>query len=211
MNLPKLGLACDKCREPFTFDNKITEQTHTENLLCTRCQKGKRAFDDCVIALQYASPVAEMLQRMKYSGHLSYVKPLTEKLTSTLEAHYADSPWPQALIPVPMHWWKLRKRGFNQADILARHVGKQLSLPVLSRSVTKSYHKQAQMSLNAKKRRQEIRGGFRIRRPIPFRHVAIVDDVMTTGATAEELCHTLRSHGTEQIDIWCIARTPPYS
>ena len=201
VNLPELKFACQKCREPLTARSG-------ESLLCPRCQKGKRYFQDCVISLTYAPPVSDMLQRLKYSGRLIYLKPLTRHLVRELEQHYIEKPWPEAMIPVPMHWWKMRKRGFNQADLIARQLSCTFDIPVLHRHVRKHRSSSPQSGLRADKRQSNVRHTYILHKPVTFKHVAVVDDVMTTGATVEELCRLLIKNGVQTIDIWCIARTP---
>lgn len=152
-----------------------------------------------------------MLQRVKYNRRLLYLRPLTVHMVNSLQEHYCDRPWPEALIPVPLHWWKMRKRGFNQAGVIASKLSAHTHIPVLHRHVKRVSYGISQQGLSAKQRQKNMKGAFSIRKEIPFQHVAIVDDVMTTGATVEELCKVLKKHGVQTIDIWCLARTPRVS
>ena len=205
MDLPVLNTACEKCREPLQLG-----ESGNNNLLCAKCQKTKRLFNDCIAGLIYQPPVSNMLQRIKYSGRIVYLKPLTQHFKQELNRHYCERPWPETLIPVPMHWWKQRVRGFNQANLIAKDLSKSLDIPFLDRHIRRTHNYPPQFGLSAPQRRRNIRHAFSVRRKISSAHVAIIDDVMTTGATAEELCKVLLNHGVKTVDVWCIARTPPY-
>ncbi len=203
-SLPRLGLACQKCREPLQSFNL----PHDEQLLCRRCQQRPRPYRDCIVGLQYATPVAQMVHKLKYQRQLSYLKPLTRHLLHELEHHYRDTPWPEALLPVPIHWWKLRLRGFNQAQLIAKQLSRELGIPLLHRSVGKLSKRASQAGLTARARHHNSQQAYRIDKVITQQHIALVDDVMTTGATVESLCQTLLQQQPYTIDIWCIARTP---
>ncbi|WP_281646497.1 ComF family protein [Parendozoicomonas sp. Alg238-R29] len=165
-------------------------------------------FDSCVAPLEYAFPVSTMLQRVKYNRQIVYARPLVKHLINNLQKDYCDKPWPEALIPVPLHWWKLRKRGFNQAGVIAEQLSKAIDIPVYHHLVKRRNNDQSQQGLSANKRKQNMQNAFALRKPVPYKHVAVVDDVMTTGATTEELCKVLKKHGVETVDVWCVARTP---
>lgn len=207
-SFPTLGLACQKCCEPIV---STATDVLGDDLLCPRCQQGKRQFQVCISALQYIPPVSSMVQKLKYNGRLLYLKPLSVHLLNELDRHYADTPWPEALLPVPMHWWKLRKRSFNQAQLIAKILSKETGISLLSGYVQKLRTGSSQSRLAAKLRERNIRHSYRVKKTIALRHIAIVDDVMTTGATIDELCRVLKKDGVETIDVWCIARTPPVS
>jgi len=114
---------------------------------------------------------------------------------------------PEIIIPVPLHRTRLRERGFNQALEIARPIARSLSIPVDYKSCERVRKTSAQSLLPAAERRKNIKGAFRVTRPIAARHVAILDDVMTTGHTVQELAATLRKAGVERIDVWVVART----
>ncbi|MHA7879831.1 MAG: ComF family protein [Saccharospirillum sp.] len=111
-----------------------------------------------------------------------------------------------ALIPVPMHARRLRKRGFNQAEWLARYWSKPSGIPVWTEAF-KPQPTDALEGLNRSERRKVLRGAFALRERPPKR-VAIVDDVFTTGSTCSELARLLRRNGASHIEVWALARTP---
>jgi ComF family protein len=111
-----------------------------------------------------------------------------------------------ALVPVPLHRHKARHRGFNQSEWLARYLATSAGIDVWT-GLIKAIPTQPLEGLNRTQRRQTLRGVFTVTQPPPKR-VAIVDDVLTTGATAAELARTLKRAGTQHIELWTLARTP---
>ena len=117
---------------------------------------------------------------------------------------------PDILIPVPLHHLRMLKRGFNQAYELAGHIGRSLDIPVLAGSLRRHKSTKAQSGLNRKQRRKNVRGAFYWHgRRKPGLHVALVDDVMTTGTTVTECARVLKKAGAERVDVWVAARASP--
>ena len=114
-------------------------------------------------------------------------------------------PLPARLVPVPLHRNRLRRRGYNQAVELARPLGRALGLPVAPRLCRRQRPTPAQAELTGSDRRRNVRGAFAVAAPVP-RHVAIVDDVVTTGSTVGELARVLRRAGAERVEVWAVAR-----
>lgn len=130
---------------------------------------------------------------------------LGKLLADALATRHSDS-LPQAIIPVPLHHKRQRDRGFNQALEIARPVARALKIPLNFKSCHRIRSTMAQSTLNAEKRRANIRGAFKIKEKLNIRHVAIIDDVITTGQTVNELSRMLRQHGVNNIEVWSIAR-----
>ncbi len=142
---------------------------------------------------------------MKFKGHLAIAREFGALLARRVSTHQALTP--QCLVPVPLHRARLTTRGFNQALEIARPVAKALSIPLDFTSCSRARNTAAQTVLPAKQRARNVRGAFRVRKPLPFKHVAIVDDVITTGHTAAALARALRRTGIKQVDLWVCART----
>ncbi|HAS6252855.1 TPA: ComF family protein [Vibrio vulnificus] len=111
-----------------------------------------------------------------------------------------------------MHWRRQWLRGFNQSDVLAAQLARRLNRPFLAHAFTRLLHTPPQQGLNKQQRQRNLAGAFRLNRSalphaIP-KHVAIVDDVVTTGSTVRQLCQLLLAVGVESIDIYCLCRTP---
>jgi len=113
---------------------------------------------------------------------------------------------PQCILPVPLHKKRLRQRGFNQSIELARPVAKKTGLTLLLNHVVRVRETEAQTGLDAKQRRKNIRGAFECVKAMPYEYVAILDDVVTTGSTVNELARVLKKAGVKRVDVWSIAR-----
>lgn len=120
----------------------------------------------------------------------------------------SDYPLPDMIVPVPLHAWRLRERGFNQAAVLARRVGLQSGVPVMD-MLERSRATEPQSALPAKARAANVRGAFSCSGDLRRRRVALVDDVLTTGHTATECVRVLKRAGAEQVDLWVAARALP--
>jgi ComF family protein len=145
-----------------------------------------------------------MVKRLKFSGDLKFAS-----ITGQLVARAARlRSLPEALIAVPLHPNRLAGRGFNQAELLARELSASLSLPLLDNAVMRVKDQPAQTQLNAAQREENLVGAFRAQIRVPGQHVGIVDDVVTTGATARAVAAQLRRAGASQITLLAIARTP---
>ncbi|MEH6357684.1 MAG: phosphoribosyltransferase family protein [Pseudomonadales bacterium] len=119
---------------------------------------------------------------------------------------YAKSALPDMIIPVPLHKRRLRERGFNQAQEIARICAKRLSLPLNSQQCQRDKHTSHQLGLSAIERHRNMRKAFSSKVFKPNMRIALVDDVMTTGTTFHELSSCLRNAGCEEVHLWCIAR-----
>ena len=182
---------CPTCGEPDTLE-----------LRCGRCQKHPPPWTQTRIAWPLIGATRFLIHRMKYDRDFAAARSLAYNWWLEQQP---DSK-PDALVPVPQHPSKLRERGFNQADWLARYWGKRNGIPVW-REVRKVSTTTPLEGLNRAQRRQTLKGVFEVKTEPPKR-VAIVDDVLTTGATAAELSRVLKRAGVESIELWTLARTP---
>lgn len=181
--------------------------------ICASCLKKAPPFDRCLPAFIYSYPVNHIIQRIKYSRQISLLPIFSRTLAEILCHSYSGLEWPEVIIPVPLHKQRLRHRGYDQALLLGKEVQKKLK-PVQQikldyRLVQRSRNTPAQQELPARKRRKNIRAAFSLTTTFDYQHVAIVDDVVTTGETVGEITRLLKKHGVETVDIWCLARTPP--
>lgn len=178
--------------------------------LCADCQT-ELPFTPTVLNLDYGSiwagfsyaePVAGLIQRFKFQEDLGAGRLLARLAIGA----FTDSE-PQALIPVPLHSSRLRSRGYNQALELAAYWGKCRDVPVRSSLLTRTRATHAQSSLPATARTANVDGAFKANTRIP-EHVALIDDVVTTGATTTEAAKALLAGGARRVDVWCLARVP---
>ncbi len=171
---------------------------------CGACQHQPPAFDAAFIPFAYAPPLNDYITGLKFHSRLAAARLLGELLIQALPADVPDRP--DCLLPVPLHARRLRRRGFNQALEIARPVAKHLQLPLDIHGVRRCRDTRPQSDLDRAGRQRNLRDAFELRQPLSWRHVAIVDDVVTTGNTVNALARLLRQHGVERIQIWAIAR-----
>ena len=187
--------ACPRCALPLA----------RPEALCGRCLKRAPAFDAAWAPFVYAAPLAGLLTRFKFAGDLAAGRLLAEL---AIEEYPAPQPLPQALLPVPLHPRRLRERGYNQALELARPLARALHLPLLPQALQRQRETPAQSGLSALARRRNLRQAFRVVASRLPAHVALVDDVMTTGATAQECALALHRAGVARLEVWAVARAP---
>ena len=170
---------------------------------CGACQIDPPPFSHAFCPLHYRFPIDRLLPRFKFHGDLA-----AGALLATLMQWPVDpADLPDALVPVPLHRSRLRTRGYDQALELARALGHGLGLPLNAHALQRSRATQAQTELGAVERKHNVSGAFELRpgARLPT-HVALVDDVMTTGATLAECARVLLTGGVQRVDAWTIAR-----
>lgn len=168
------------------------------------------ASPGAVVALRFAPPVDDMIRELKYRGLIANARVL-----GVLLAHAVDergTSLPRLLVPVPLHASRFRERGFNQSAALARYAGRILGIHSSDRLVVRVRDTPSQTSLGIEERHRNVRGAFAIdgaraqRRLSEAGHVAIVDDVVTTGSTVTELRCLLLAAGVRRVDTWAVAK-----
>lgn len=195
-DLPRNHDCCYRCGQHF-------EIAITSPQLCGRCLNKSPSFDETHAPFLYDDSLRYLITQLKFHQHYKHAR-----LLGTLLARYLaeTAELPECIIPVPLHRNRYRQRGFNQAIEIAYHLSKQLSIPLLLNSCIRNRDTAHQTDLPAKQRLKNIRQAFTVIKPIPYQHVAIVDDVMTTGATASALAQALKSHGVNRVEAWVCAR-----
>lgn len=171
--------------------------------LCGGCLARKqRPLDGAVVPFIYDEPLDGLVINYKHGARPDMLGALLAPLVQSLGAQ--DWPQPQ-LVPVPLHWRRLWRRGFNQSLLIARALGAQLGWPVAEHLLRRHRHTVPQQGLDRAARRRNVRGAFALRGPAPG-VVVLVDDVMTTGATAETAAETLRIGGARRVYLCALAR-----
>ena len=200
-DLPWLGTHCDVCALPLV----------TSGLTCGQCLRHPPAFTQVQAAWRYAFPVDSLITRFKHQARWPYGRLLAELLAEHLrQAFAAGLARPDLLLPVPLARQRLRQRGFNQAGLLARWLGRGLRVPFEQDWLRRTRDTPAQQSLDAASRQRNLRDAFALgpRAQVAGLHLALVDDVLTTGATAHSLARLLIGAGAARVDVYCLARTP---
>jgi ComF family protein len=175
--------------------------------VCGHCLQHPPPYDRCVAPFLYAHPIDALVKAAKFRQNLHHAAQLGKLLATELQQRVDERP--DCLIPVPLHRWRLFRRGYNQALELAREVSRKLAVPIDWRCCARIRHTPPQTGLDAKERRRNLQGAFSVREGVSYRHVAIVDDVITTGQTAAELAVALQGAGVERVDVWAAARATP--
>lgn len=201
------GGFCDPCQQLLPWTTLCCERCSVamkEPGICGHCQNSKSPWDRLLAACHYRDPVARHLQLLKYHGRLHHATALGTMLALYVIKN-GDS-MPQALIPVPLHPSRLRQRGYNQADLLAQQVGSMLSIPV-DRSLLKRVHNTpSQTTLDESQRAKNMQNAFAVNAMGRYDAVAVIDDVITSGATMHAACIQLRRSGIAELNGWAIAR-----
>ena len=174
--------------------------------VCGSCLKSAPKFDSCFSPFIYEGAVADLISGLKFSAQLQSGRLLASLMRREIEGSRIKLP--DIIIPIPLHSRRLRERGYNQSLELGRHLARRLQLPLDRRSCVRTRITEAQSSLPKNKRIKNVRGAFALRRKIHAGHVVLLDDVVTTGSTVNELAGVLKKSGVEQVSVWSIARTP---
>jgi ComF family protein len=199
--LPWLGEHCQVCALPLP----------SHGLVCGACLQKPPSFSKVEVPWRYAFPVDSLITRFKHQAKWPLGRLLGELLSQHLQHAFAEGlKKPELLLPVPLAYKRQRQRGFNQAGLLAQWLSGLLQLPQQTHWLQRTLDTPAQQQLDAATRKRNLRQAFALNAgcPIAGLHVALVDDVLTTGATAESLARLLRKAGAARVDVYCLARTP---
>jgi ComF family protein len=200
-DLPKLENPCPRCAKPLPF-------AHSD-LTCGECIKLSPPFDFTHALFAYESPITRFIMQLKFNHALVNARILGELLTEKIQRDwYQHKPLPNLIIPMPLHPNRLKERGFNQAIEIARPIAKSLQLPLQLSDCLRIKETAAQATLLAKERQYNIKQAFKVNKNFSGQHIAVIDDVITTGHTMTEFCKSLKKAGASKIDVWCCAR--PY-
>ena len=206
--LPWLDSQCQQCAVPLSSDT-----------LCPDCQSTPPAYHRCISAFTYQTPIDNIILRLKNDPYASEIKQLTALLAERIIHTYkqAAKAIPQLVIPMPLHWRKMAQRGFNQSQIIGNLLSNyflyqhKTSIKIHSDICHRISNSQAQHTLDKKQRARSVKNAFSVSaqtdQNIKGKTVAVLDDVVTTGATANAIANALLKAGAKQVDIWCLART----
>lgn len=190
----QLGSACRYCALPLP-DSKF--------LICGFCCKEKPFIDATYSAYLFEEPLRTLLHDFKYKEALYLRSSLVQLMLDALPENGQFQS--QCLVPVPLHPKRLRQRGFNQAAELAKLLAKKLKMAFEADLCKKIIHTPPQVSLDGLQRRQNLRHVFATG-PVKYQCITLIDDLMTTGSTANELARILKQKGATQVNLWCCAR-----
>ena len=199
--LPRITNSCRQCGIPLTHDD-----------LCGDCLIAPPLFTRCIAPLRYEPPISHLVGAFKYQSNFNHGRILSQLLLGRLQdearIRNEDMPSIAALLPVPLHWRRRWLRGFNQTEIIADELSLALRIPLQTRWLRKIRGGSAQQQLDADARRHNLRDAFACTQDVAGLRLAVIDDVVTTGATANAIAGTLLEHGAASVQIWALARTP---
>ncbi|MBA2654176.1 MAG: ComF family protein [Gammaproteobacteria bacterium] len=191
----------------YTCGTELPSETWAQQ--CGECLINPPPFERALILFSYRFPIPSLITQLKFQKKLRLAYPigvlLAKKILEQYNAH--NLTLPECIIPVPLHISRLRTRGYNQSVEIARPLKKLLDLPVDFLCVRRTRSTAPQSLLEIKDRQRNIKNVFQVTKPLPYRHVAILDDVITTAGTVSELAKVLKKAGVATIEVWCIART----
>ena len=195
-DLPWNRHACPRCARP---------QQGGPGHLCASCAETPPPFDAGWSAFRYQVPIDRAVQGLKYHAGFRSAHWLGQEMAHALAQR--AQPLPQLLLPVPLHADRLRGRGYNQALELAKAMGRVLEVEVDTRSASRLRATADQIGKSAAERRRNVKGAFAVQAGrLGGKHIALVDDVMTTGSTLAELARACRKAGAVRIEVWTAAR-----
>lgn len=202
---------CFTCGLPLLLPGAARLSLASPHLQCGSCVQQPPALVRCVVGLDYAFPWDQWLLGLKFRRQLDVAPWLAHALGAALaRAHSQSHPPPTATLalPVPLSVQRMRERGFNQSLEIARHLPGQRQYRLCPRTLVRVRETRRQSDLPLGERLANLRQAFQVRRPVAGQHVAIVDDVMTSGATLFEVAATLQRAGAASVQAWVVARTP---
>lgn len=197
-DLPANDRACSVCAEPLATDAR--------ELICGQCLRRRPRFDAALCAFRYAYPLDALVRSLKYRNQSAHARVLGDLLAHRLRRSIED-PVPELILPVPLANGRFRERGYNQALEIGRRLERLLHIPMSTDLIVRTRETPEQAGLDRKQRRKNIRNAFALSRKPQVRHVAIVDDVITTGSTVNEIARVLRKAGVRRVQVWAVART----
>lgn len=197
-DLPVISHACTQCGIPLSESGEASR-------VCGQCLKYPPASDYSVSLYHYEIPIDYFIAQLKFSQQLSYAAILGFLLKEQLQ-QIPRSELPEVILPVPLHTRRLIKRGFNQSLEIARVVSKGLGIPIDYKCVKRQKATKAQSDLDVNQRKRNIKDCFVIEKVPAYQHIVIIDDVVTTGATSNELAKVLKKAGVKKVGVWSIAR-----
>ena len=185
---------CPQCCEPTS-----------DCLLCGTCLANPPAFERTQVGFYFGDELVDLIHGLKYQSKPAYARVLAELLADKLEVINVD-----AIVAVPLYVTRFRDRGFNQAELIAESLAKTLHIPLIKQAVSRVKDTPSQTHLNARQRRSNLKNAFEVKADKfeGFKSVALLDDVITTGATMQSLAQKIKKQtSVETIQAWAVAKT----
>lgn len=205
------GLWCKACDTSLPYFNAaycpVCALPTPTGETCGQCLSDPPFFTRTTAAFGYAFPLDKLIQAMKYGEQLALAYTFAEKLAQRIKMDTL----PDYVIAMPLHPAKLRERGFNQSQLLAITIARKLKIALLTNACERVRDTPPQSTLPWKERKKNVRNAFRCNMDLTGKHVALVDDVLTTGASLNSLAEAISASGAREISVWVVARTLPHN
>ncbi|MGV6807520.1 MAG: double zinc ribbon domain-containing protein [bacterium] len=202
--LPRNRNKCAVCAVPFGQPMTCSD---CETAMCGQCLSSPPPFFRVIAPWVYANPVDTLIHRFKNHGRDLGGQLLVDALIREISAVPSGTA-PDYIVPVPLNWRKIFRRGFNQSQEIARTISRETGIKIMDRAARRIRNTDSQQGLSRKSRRNNVRHCFSASDKVSGLRIAIVDDVMTTGSTVAEFAATLLNAGAISVEVWCLARTP---
>ena len=208
-NMSSNGLWCEPCDAAMPYLDMplcpVCALPTPCGEVCGHCLQTQPAYRHTQASFGYQFPVDRLIQAMKYQEQLALPGIFAEKLLARIEKTHL----PDYLIPMPLHPAKLKRRGFNQALLIAKPLAKALNIPLLSNACHRLRDTPSQTDLPWSERSKNVKDAFSCEMDLTGKHIALIDDVITTGASLNELARAVQNCGAADIRAWVVARTLP--
>ncbi|WP_406609662.1 ComF family protein [Agarivorans sp. JK6] len=202
-------VCCDSCSALLLTPNQHRCETCylplAEPGICGECQGNIPFYDQVICLSDYQWPIEPVIKAYKYAKQQHLAKPLGHLIWQHIQ--HTQAMLPDVFCPVPLHWFKQWQRGFNQSEVLCKNLAKHAAKP-MQKPFTRKHYGSSQAGLTRRQRQRALAASFSCQDTLNYKHWVIVDDVVTTGSTANVLARQLKDSGAERVDIWAIARTP---
>ena len=204
-DLPWNNKACSTCALPLPA---LTKPTQT--IVCGQCLNNEPNYSQCVSLFTYTFPINTLISDFKYNKRRHFGKLMAKMLAIKIAEGLENKiiPKPDILIPVPLHINRFDTHGFNQSEDICTDLSKHLKTPVDRKSLQRTINTPSQTALSKKERQKNLQQAFQIQKAFNGEVIALVDDVITTGATIEHLSALLLNAGAKEVIVWSLARTP---
>lgn len=195
-DLPYQRHACIRCAK-----------TLSETGVCENCQTNPPPYTHTQAVFSYQYPIDKLILAAKFHQNLAVLKLLGDLMAQHLTLQLISQSSPDILIPVPLHPKRLRQRGYNQSLELAKYISKQTGIPLDYKTCQRIKNTRPQTTLSQQQRQTNVIGAFQVRNlKSSWQHIVLIDDVMTTGSTIQELAKVFKEAGVATVDVWCCAR-----
>ena len=197
---------CTACLADLPYqrtDCPICAKKMVKKGICFECRQHPPPYTLTQTVFSYTHPINKLIHAVKFHQNLAMLRLLGDLMGQRLMIN----PRPEVLIPVPLHYERLRQRGYNQSLELAKRITKSTGIPLDYQACKRIKNTLPQTTLSGQQRQTNIKGAFQVLpRAEYWQHIVIIDDVMTTGNTVRELATVFKEAGVPRVDVWCCAR-----